>query len=310
MRDSGILSRDPSKPNAKDWPKNFSNRYRNSNLPIASAIAESTNTVAAQVGLWVGRETMFEFLTETLQVSSLVQPHDVDLGPLVMGSMTYGMSLYELAGAYQMFGGNDTYGVYNSLHSYLRVEDSRGNIVLEPEMTTVQAINPQSGYVMNRLLSNVLHGSGLPGGVSPTARGMAPDGDMDSVAKTGTTSDDKDRLFVGLTPYYVTAVWWGYDEEHDFNGRWGPSASTNIPPNVWKSLMETVQTDLPYRDFPEQPDGIEQLSACSISGDRARAGCPTMQGYYCDFAIPDYCAGHRTAATEEPAAAEAAPPAA
>ncbi|MDL2253752.1 penicillin-binding protein [Ruminococcaceae bacterium OttesenSCG-928-I18] len=304
VRDAGVLSRDPSRPNAKDWPKNFSNRYRNSNIPIASAIAESTNTVAAQVGLWVGRETMFEFLTETLQVSSLVQPHDVDLGPLVMGSMTYGMSLYELAGAYQMFGGNETYGVYNSLHSYLRVEDSRGNIVMEPEMTTVQAINPQSGYVMNRLLSNVLHGSSLPGGASPTARGMGPEGEMDSVAKTGTTSDDKDRLFVGLTPYYVTAVWWGYDEEHDFNGRWSPSASTNVPPNVWKSLMETVQEDLPVREFPAQPDGIEQLSACTISGERARAGCPTMQGYFCDFAIPDYCGGHRSA---DPAAPEAAP---
>ncbi len=305
VQDIGLLSRDPiNKPNAKDWPKNFNNRYRKTALPVCSAIAESTNTVAAQVGLWVERETMFEFLTETLQIDSLVQPDDVDIAPLALGSMTFGMSMYELAGAYQMFGGNDTYGVFNSLHSYLRVEDSRGNIVLEPEMTTVQAIDPQSGYVMNRLLSNVLRGS-VPGGATGTARGMAPEGEMDSVAKTGTTSDDTDRLFVGLTPYYVTAVWWGYDQEHDFLGKWSPSASTNVPPNVWRDLMETVQADLPVKEFPEQPDGIEELSFCTISGDRARTGCPTARGYYTSFNIPEYCRGHR--APEDPAAE--APPA-
>ncbi len=306
VEDIGLLSRDPiAKPNAKDWPKNFNDRYRKAPLPVCSAIAESTNTVAAQVGLWVGREEMFEFLTETLQVSSLVRPYDVDIAPLALGSMHFGMSLYELAGAYQMFGGTSTYGVYNSLHSYLRVEDSRGNIVLEPEMTTVQAIDPQSGYIMNRLLSNVLR-SGAPG-VSPTARGMAPEGEMDSVAKTGTTSDDKDRLFVGLTPYYITAVWWGYDQDHDFYGKWGPSAGTNIPPNVWKDLMETVQAELPVKEFPQQPDGIQELYFCTSSGGQARSGCPSAPGYYADFALPEPCRGHRAPKEETPAAE--APPA-
>ncbi len=306
VEDAPVLSRDPiANPNALDWPSNFSNRYRDYELPIASAIAESTNTVAAQVGLWVGREEMYDFLTETLQVSSLVRPDDVDIAPLVLGSMTYGMSLYELAGAYQIFGGDENYGVYNNLHCYLRVEDSRGNIVMQPNMTTAQAIDPQSGYVMNRLLSNVLHGS-VPNATA-TARGMAPEGEMDSVAKTGTTSDDKDRLFVGLTPYYVTAVWWGYDTDYDMNGRWSPSASTNIPPNVWKSLMETVQEDLPYREFPEQPEGIQELSYCTRSGDLPVSGCPTAMGYYTDFAIPEHCTGHLTPEEEAAqAAAEAA----
>ncbi len=306
IEDAPVLSRNPiESPNAKDWPSNFSNSYRDYELPVASAIAESTNTVAAQVGLWVGREEMYDFLTETLQISSLVRPDDVDIAPLVLGSMTYGMSLYELAGSYQMFGGDENYGVHNNLHCYLRVEDADGNIVMEPPMTTVQAIDPQSGYVMNRLLSNVLHGS-VPNATA-TARGMAPEGEMDSVAKTGTTSDDKDRLFVGLTPYYVTAVWWGYDSEYDMNGRWSPSASTNIPPNVWKSLMETVQEDLPYREFPEQPEGIQELSYCTRSGDLPISGCPTALGYYTDFTELEHCAGHLTPEEEAAlAAAEAA----
>ncbi len=304
VMDVGVRN-NPGSPRATDaegnpvnnWPRNYSGTYRNYPLPICSAITESTNTVAAQVGMWVGVDSMYSFLTQTLQISSLVEPYDLDLGPLVLGSMTHGMCAYELAGAYMMFGGNDTYGTYNSLHSYLRIEDSRGNIVMKPEQTTVQAIDPQSGYVMNRLLSNVLRGSGMPGGAAATAGGMSPVGEMDSVAKTGTTSDDIDRWFVGLTPYYVTAVWWGYDNDgikdpadrHDLSA-WSPGARTNIPVNVWKTLMEDVQEEMPVKEFPAQPDGIVEDTFCTISGDLASAGCPGMRGYYTSFNIPDHCA--------------------
>ena len=35
---------------------------------------------------------------------------------------------------------------------------------------------------------------------------------MESVGKTGTTNETKDVWFVGLTPYFVSAFWYGYDE--------------------------------------------------------------------------------------------------
>ncbi len=308
IMDAGVQPRNPGKPMRNgetgavvyDWPKNFSNRYRNHGIPVVSAISESTNTVPVRVGMWLGKETMFEFLRDTLQISSLADPQDEDYGPLVLGSLTYGMSVYELAGAYMMFGGNDTYGVFNSLHCYTKVEDSRGNIILEPAVTSVQAIDPQSGYVMNRMLSTVLRG-GAPG-VSPTAGGMAVAGEMDSVAKTGTTSDDKDRWFVGLTPYYVTAVWWGYDENYDLYGKWSPSARTNVPPNVWKYLMETVQADLPVKEFPAMPEGVTTAAYCTISGKLAGEGCPRGTGIYTSFGKPDVCEGIHDAPEEEPAA--------
>ncbi|NLW78894.1 MAG: hypothetical protein GXY32_05720 [Ruminococcaceae bacterium] len=305
VMDAPIMARDPNKRNEvgnpiKDWPTNYSNTWRQSKMPIVSAVAESTNTVAAQVGDWVGRQEMYEFLEDTLGISSLV-PTDMDLGPLVLGSQTYGISPYELAGAYAMFGGTDTYGVYTTLHSYSKVTDAAGNVVMEPEVMPVQAISPETGYVMNRLLYNVVHTGTYPGGASPTAGGMAIEGEMESVGKTGTTSEDNDRWFVGLTPHYVTAVWWGYDnqsaeQKYTFYRRWSAAARTNIPANIWKAVITPVQENMEVKSFPDVPEGVVTEQFCIESGGLYQAGCPgAMTGYYTSFGVPEPCPGHGAA---------------
>lgn len=309
VMDAPVGFRNPYNPNInpetgiaqKDWPYNYGGlaNVRMEKIPVFSAIAESTNTVAAQIGMWIGRERMFEFLRDTLEITSLIEPNDVDLAPLVLGATTYGMSAYEMAGAYMMFGGNDTYGRHTTLHSYTRVEDTYGNIVLQPDIVTVQAINPQSGYVMNRLLRNVLISGNYPAGSRPaaaTAGGMALEGEMPSAGKTGTTDDDTDRWFMGLTPYYVTAVWWGYDRDHTMlleGGKgWAAGGRQNPPINMWKVLMESVQADYEVIDFPAAPEGVTERAFCTISGGAPVEGCPTMTGYYTDFALPEMCPGH------------------
>lgn len=309
VKDEGVMSRNAANPSrdaetgkvVKDWPKNFG-ITRHSNIPVVSAVAESTNTVPCQIGMWLGLEPMYEFLVDTLEVTSLADPVDMGLGPLVLGSQTYGMSAYELAGAYMMFGGEESYGVKNTLHSYTKVVDSKGNIVLQPELAPQQAIKPESGYVMNRLLNNVLDRGSWPGGASPTAGGMRPvDGEgepIEAVAKTGTTSDDNDRWFVGLTPHYVVAVWWGYDVKHQLDN-WSPRASTNIPVNVWKALIESIWDDLPEKHFPDMPEGVVVEKFCTSSGNLARPGCPSMEGYYTSDHVPEECRGHEREPGEE-----------
>ena len=59
---------------------------------------------------------------------------------------------------------------------------------------------------MNRMLANVLKTGGTASSI-----GVPQAGGMDAVAKTGTTSNNKDYTFAALTPYYVTALWWGFD---------------------------------------------------------------------------------------------------
>lgn len=289
--DSGVQPKDPRKPKRdeetgaiiNDWPKNYNNKYRNTTMPVVSAIAESTNTVAVKVGLRVGIEPMYDFLSDTLEISTLVPDGNVsDKGPsaLILGGLTHGITTTELAGAYQMFGNA---GRFNSVHTYTRVLDSRGNVILKPQVDHTQAISPEAAYVMNRMLWAVLR-SGVAPGVAATGNRMALQGDMDSIAKTGTTSDDKDRWFVGLTPYYATAVWWGYDNPKYRLEKWSPVATGNIPPLLWKTIMEEQQAGMPLKEFPEKPEGVLEAAYCAVSGERAGKYCPKGgTGYF----IPD-----------------------
>ena len=127
----------------------------------------------------------------------------MDLGPLVLGSQSSGLTVVQLAGAYTMF----NTGTFTTPHYYTEITDYQGNMILDNNkyINTTQAISADTAYIMNRMMWNVLHSR------KGTAYGKAPDGEMDSVAKTGTTSNYKDYTFAGLTPYYVTAIWWGCD---------------------------------------------------------------------------------------------------
>lgn len=70
---------------------------------MADALAESVNTVAVRVGEVAGIRNIYNFVTQQLGITTFV-PQDVDAGPMVLGSSTYGVTPYELAAAYMMFG--------------------------------------------------------------------------------------------------------------------------------------------------------------------------------------------------------------
>ncbi|MFV0351348.1 MAG: transglycosylase domain-containing protein [Oscillospiraceae bacterium] len=280
-----------------DWPHNYSRSWSNQGVPVVSAVSSSLNTIAANVGMRVGAETMFEFARDTLEISTLVDPADnngvgdVGIGPMALGMLTKGITTYEMAGAYMMFGNG---GVHTTLHTYTKITDAAGNTIMKPVITSVQAISEDAAYVMNRMLWTVLRRGAAPG-ASATAAGYALNY-MDSVAKTGTTDDHKDYWFMGLTPYYVCSVWWGYDNNHPLltrgYSRWF------APSGIWKEIMEHVQEDLPEKDFPAQPDGVTRRAFCTITGDLAAPGCPSAMGYYTDAYTPNVCTGHEGYITE------------
>ena len=111
-----------------------------------------------------------------------------------------------------------------------------------------------------------------------------------SVLDDGTTSDEKDLWFVGGTPYYVTAVWWGYDAPYDMTNTLGKQqAKTRTCVMAWKAYMEQVQANLPYKAFPTS-DGVVERAYCTQSGLLAGANCPSRAtGYYRADDLPDTC---------------------
>ena len=195
------------------------------------------------MGDLVGASNIFNFVYNTLQLDTLDPSSDVGLAQMVMGSQTHGVTPTALAAAFQIFYD----GQYTTPHLYTRVLDRDGNIYLENNSTSYQALTPQTAYVMNRLLKNVLYSNvGTASGRYPNSNGM------ESFGKTGTASDEKDLWFVGGTPYYVTAVWWGYDAPYDMTNTLSKNqAKTRTCVTAWKAYMEAGPgKDLPYKAFP------------------------------------------------------------
>lgn len=261
-----------------DWPSNWSGRYSHSMTTVYEALKQSLNTVAVRVGDWVTPRTMFEFARETLGITTLDENSDIDLAPMVLGATTTGLSPYELAGAYMMYGDG---GRMTSLHSYTSVRDYQGNEILEKDIVTTQAIGEDTAYIMNRLLHSVLFDRG------GTAYGIHPDANvMDSIGKTGTTNDNKDVWFVGLTPKYVMATWYGYDQNEpmdDYNSYYiyknKGSQKGHPGASAFAEVMDTVQADDEIVTW-DMPETVEKGAFCTISGDIPTDGCPRGTGYY------------------------------
>ena len=108
-----------------------------------------------------------------------------------------------------------------------------------------------TAYFMNTLLQGVVNeGTG----------GSAKFSGMAIAGKTGTTSENYDRYFVGYTPYYVAAVWTGYDQNEKI------SYSGNPAITMWKKVMQQVHKDLPNKSFSKPDSGLVTVEVCSDSG--------------------------------------------
>ena len=259
------------------WPTNYGGVGGQGNpMLVYDALQQSYNTVVVWVGDMVGVDYLYNFVHDTLECSYISAENDMDLGPLVLGSQSSGLTVVQLAGAYTMF----NTGTFTTPHYYTEITDYQGNMILDNNkyINTTQAISADTAYIMNRMMWNVLHSS------KGTAYGKAPDGEMDSVAKTGTTSNYKDYTFAGLTPYYVTAIWWGCDRPTEMNtlGKAGRNASPIQ--YAWKALMEDLQADLPVKEFAKGENVVEKHFDTSTGAIISSGG---SVGYYTEDNLPD-----------------------
>ncbi len=236
------------------YPRNYPNVYRGP-VNIDTAVKVSINTVAMKVLNMLTVEESFNFLKNTLHIESLVERIErddgsviTDMGPaaLSLGQFNYGLTVEEMAGAFSIFPNN---GLFESPNLYLYVKDSAGNIVLENEHYTEVAIKESTAHDMTKLLMNVMSDWGT--GASVTLRHK-----LDVAGKTGTTSADYDRYFVGYTPYFVGATWVGYDY---------PSSLSAFSNNPACTIWDTVMTRVHQKYIDDAAAGGEPLKTFDIS---------------------------------------------
>ena len=219
------------------WPRNVNGRY-DGPTTIEHAVTVSTNTVAVRTLELLGIENSYNFLEQNLHISTLVDSQvtasgsvqtDKALAPLALGGLTRGVTVEELTAAYTPILNN---GLYSEAHTYTKVLDANGVAILEHDTEpTVAFENEKTAYYMRDMLYNVVNASGGSGQGAQIAG-------METGGKTGSTTDNRDRWFVGFTPYYIGTVWYGYDENYEL-----PSIS-NPAVTIWNTVMERVQIDI------------------------------------------------------------------
>ena len=272
-------------------PKNSYKGFKGK-MSVRKAIEISANVPAVRTLVdHVGLDTSYDFLTKKYHLASIV-PEDKNYSPLSLGGLTKGVSTKEMAAAYSVFVNN---GVYNEPHTYTKVLDSAGKVLLEYTPKSNRVLSEGNAFIMTSFLYEVVNGSA---GTGRSARLS----NMPTYGKTGTTNSNHDKWFVGFTPYYVGAVWYGYDNKSQ-------GVSTNASVAVWKKVMAEVHKGLELKQIPV-PENVVALGVCQRTGKLASKGCGRSHAeYFVSGTEPKkYCGGScRVAepiATETPAESE------
>ncbi|CAN4048005.1 Endolytic murein transglycosylase, partial [Dysosmobacter welbionis] len=241
--------------NGNPWPKNSPNTYTGW-TSVRNGVKASINTIAVQTLEKVGVTAAYQFATENLGLS--LAPEDMNVSPLGLGGLTYGLSTVEMAAAYAAFANS---GVYNEPKTYVKVlANDNSTVVLEKETEQRVAMKETTAYLMTDMLRRAVNESGGTGG------GARFSG-MHIAGKTGTTNDNYDRYFTGYTPYYCAAVWVGYKNNERISYSVNPAAS------LWRQVMEKVHADLPDKSFNRPSSGLTTVSVCADSGMLATDAC-------------------------------------
>ena len=263
------------------WPVNYGGSYGSADsfVTVQYALQVSYNTVPAQLVRRIGIDPCLDFLVDDLKISTLVTDednpnYDGNYSSICVGGVSNGMTTLEMTAAYAMFGNN---GYYFEPYCYYKVTNNDGSEVLltDGDSKGEQVISESTAGVMRQMLRTVSY--------SGTGSGNRIPG-VDNFCKTGTTSDEKDRWYVGGTPYYVAAVWYGYDKPKEITG-----VSGNPAGRIYKKILTELHEDLPDKSFPSS-SGVVARKYCKITGDLAAATCTqTATGYYRSSKLPATC---------------------
>lgn len=279
----------PDKPlkKVKDkwWPTNEGGSFSSKEVTVQHGLSKSLNTISARTLDKIGVDYSFEYITEKFHISTLDSINDCDYAPLATGSLTHGVTVLEMTAAYAAFGNG---GEYYKPYCYYKIEDSLGNVLIQTDAqsTKEQALSESTGWLMNKLLQTVM--------TSGTGTSYKISG-VECFGKTGTTTASKDRWFVGGTPEYVAAVWYGYDMPKEIVYRLSPNPSGTI----WKTVMTNIYDakGVNKKTFPEY-DGIVKKAYDPSNGLLANYSSG-VYGWYDKKNMPSYSSNSGNATRSE-----------
>jgi len=240
-------------PSGAKWcPDNSDGKY-GGEYTLSKALANSINTVSAKLVKKYSPEAVTT-LAKNLGVKSPMP----NVPSIALGVAE--LTLYEMVGANAAFVNN---GVYIEPTFILRIEDKNGNAIYEADPVIRQALDPGVSYELVQMMKGVVNG-----GTGSRLRGGRPYGNISAptAGKTGTTQNNTDGWFMGLTPDLVTGVWCGAQDPtvRFASTAMGQGANTGLP--IYGYYMNKVYADNELKiskgDFPTPNDYDPERFKC------------------------------------------------
>lgn len=222
-----------------NWrPRNYGGEYRGP-VTLSEALAESLNTVAAQIGTEIGVEKVTALAHEFGVKSALHNYPSITLGSdeVTLLDMTTGYGVLAKGGL--------------QMNPYIieEIRNSRGDLLYSNPVTESPRIYPENlAADMNSMLTRVV--------VAGTGRAAQIPG-WDVAGKTGTSQDWRDAWFLGYTAKYVGGVWVGNDNDKPMAKVTGGDMSARI----WADMMKPAHEGLEPEPLPGAKAAEEYLSS-------------------------------------------------
>lgn len=234
--------------NGKEWKPSNSGPAP-AEVTFYEGLQKSINTITARVMKRLGPNSA-EIVKQTAGNMGIDESKFEPYPSICLGTMD--ISVFEMVGAYGTFVNE---GTFVEPIFVTRIEDKNGNILEEFTPKRNEAIRKQSAYVICKMLERVT----MSGGTAARLRGSRFNIPANAAigGKTGTTQNNSDGWFIGITPNLVSGCWVGADERnvHFRNTAYGQGANTALP--IFGKYMEQIYANskLEYgRGFFKKPE--------------------------------------------------------
>jgi penicillin-binding protein 1A len=205
-----------------NWtPENYDQKYRGE-VTLSSALANSLNTIAAQLVMEVGPGEVIK-LARRLGIESEMQSN----ASIALG--TSEVTLVELTAAYAPFMNG---GYKATPHIIRRISTADGTVLYEntydnpPRVLEETVVSQMNGMMMRVITEGTGKNARIPG--------------WQAAGKSGTTQSFRDALFVGYTANLTTGVWFGNDDGKSMKKVTGGG----LPAKAWSEFMTAAHAGL------------------------------------------------------------------
>ncbi|WP_332023408.1 transglycosylase domain-containing protein, partial [Kaistella sp.] len=198
-------------------------------LTLKDALAHSKNPVAVRLIEMTSPKSVIQTARDLGVTEEIPNEYAVALG-------SSDITIYEMLGAYSTFA---NYGNYIKPEMIWRIEDANGRVIKEVKPVLKEVMNELYAYTMIDLMKGVAEFGTAAGELG--RRGVEKG--IEIAAKTGTTQNNSDGWFMGITPNLATGVWVGWeDRATHFRGTGeGQGAKMALP--IWAIFMKKVWAD-------------------------------------------------------------------